>query len=173
MSKKAVTLILLISIFFSVIAMSIWGKIPETGGEVLVTEMIFYDTNNERVTTINDSELQEKKIVIEADKDNVISYTFSVELAPSNANNLKLEYEIEQGSATIEEVSRSSSYVAKEEEKGGRTVDHNNIYHYRITFETQKVTTIQFTSNFSGTKKINDYLMFVFEGSIYDDDIIL
>lgn len=165
MTKKTVTLILIFTIFLSVIAMAVWGKVPEANTDVAVTSMVFYDEKGDIVTDINESDYQEKKITIDGKKDETISYTFTVVLLPENATDLRIEYTLDSGDASIE-------LLPYEPQDGSNEATHN-YYTYRITFQKQSVTVLSFVSNFSSTKWIRDYLMFTFTGEGFSDDIIL
>ena len=187
MTKKTVSLILIFAIFFSVIAMAVWGKVPETTGDVYVTSMVFLNQDGQEVTELNDSEEKEKKITLQRDETATISYIFQVVLLPANATDLSIDYIFESGDATIEvleyrplgdgtlpgqsDSSEAASSSASSQE--GEVSAPANVYTYRITFTHQNLTTISFFSNFSGTRRIKDYLMFAFEGSSHSGDIIL
>ena len=166
MTKKTVTLILLFTIFLSVIAMAVWGKVPEASTEVAVTNIVFYDEKGDEVTTLNDSDNKEKKITIQRQEE-TITYHFRVVLLPENATDLTLEYTLDTGEAEVELL----VYEPQNEESTSEAP--HNYYDYKITFQKQSVTILSFVSNFSSTRRIKDYLMFAFEGDGFSDDIII
>ena len=179
MSKKTVTLILIFAIFFSVIAMAVWGKVPEVSGDIYVSEIIFFDADGHQVAETNDGDLQEKKIVLERDSENTVTYTFQVMLLPADATDVSIEWKLEMGEATLDKIDYIDNIVF--ETSGDNTSsneeevkdEHRNVHSYRITFTDQNVTSLSFTSNLSGTRVVKDYLMFVFEGSSHEGHIDL
>ncbi len=169
MTKKTVTLILLFVIFFSVIAMAVWGKVPETSSDIYVTGLVFRDSEGKEITTINESDAKEKKVVLKRDLDKTLDYVFQVEILPANATDLRLNYQLQYGKATIEALPYQhldATTPAPEEAP-------KNVHTFHITFTEQDLTTISFETNLSGTRYVRDKLMFAFEGARHSDVIIL
>ena len=169
MTKKTVTLILIFTIFFSVIAMAVWGKVPETSADIYVTSLVFLDSLGNEITDLNDSSLREKKVTLKGDDSKTLDYIFQVVIQPENATDLRLEYNLDLGDATVETLDyRPLSPDAPPADEAPA-----NVRTYKITFARQTITTLSFISNFSGTRRIKDYLMFVFEGARSSDVIDL
>ena len=172
MTKKTVTLILLITIFFSIIAMGVWGMVPETLGDIYVNEINFYNHEGAKVTEINESENKEKKIVLQKEEAETYTYLFYVELLPANATDLSMKNELVQGDATFRKVDYIPFNLGSEDtsEQEGSP---RNITTYEITFTKQSVTILSFTCKSSSTQNLTEYLMFTFDGGSHHGDIDL
>ena len=169
MTKKTVTLILIFTIFFSVIAMAVWGKVPETSADIYVTHLVFYGSDGAEITEINTSVNQEKKVNLKRSDVGELTYVFQVAVMPSNATDLRLEYAIESGNVEVEAIDyRPLTPDAPPAEEAPK-----NIYTYQVLFLEQDLATLSFVSNFSGTRRVKDYLMFVFDGPKHSDVISL
>lgn len=161
MTKKNIVLVLIFCIFFSVMAISLWGKNPEGGASIVAESLVFYDKNGAVITEEHSEEYHEKVLHLTKDGDHpqAISYDFSVDILPENTTDKALYYTFTIGSGTITEVIKEDSYLPREKEE--EEPKHSTHYHYHVVFEIeeQEMSKIEFTFNrLTQTKR--DYLMF-------------
>lgn len=173
MSKKNIFLILIVSIFLSILAISVWGKNAEISGKVPASQITLYDENKQEITKERpNTDGQYKVVEIKEDKTKSITYTFSALLGPENTtdpdlyvyfDNIKVESAPSLNEVNIEEHKK----IVDEKEV------HTLEYDYEITFsETQQVLTIlRFEFNTKDVKH-RQYLVFTFTegGSEIIDD---
>lgn len=173
MNKKNIILILLLSCFLTIMAMSVWGKKPELSNRIPVETITIYDTNSEKVTKVNESARQEKIINIERSSSEV-TYTFYVEITPDNATDLSLNYKVQVGGdkATLTEITYEDWLTSHNKVKREDEVSPAHIHYFSIKFIKQELVRIYFTSNSTDTIQ-KDYLMFVWTGSNDSEEIDL
>lgn len=173
MTKKNIFLVLFVVIFFTIMAISVWGKNPESSGNVPATEIIFYDQLGQKITEENISQFKEKVVTLDKDGDNPkqIIYYFSLELLPANTTDTLVVPSL-RSEAKLEEINTPINEETKEDGKEGEGEEkHPTVYYYKITFEIdqQELTTIDFAFNTTTVKK-HAYLMFKWHET-HEDDI--
>lgn len=167
MNKKNIVLILILTMFLSVMVISIWGKVPEKSGRIDATSITFYDINGVEVTRESESMDKEKVIEFEVeDKDRVdINYKFSLVLGPEDTTDTDVYPEIKYGECTFVETTEK---VPSKDETLVMPLKHT----YDISFtceEQDSATKIEFNYNKKGVTK-RAYLIFQFK--IHRSDII-
>lgn len=164
MNKKNIVLILILTIFLSVMVISVLGKQPEDKNRVDATSIVFYDENGEVITNVDeDSPNKDKVITIqgnETDKDNVI-YNFSVELLPVETTDDSLDYTVLGSEALLEEVYPNGALSSNEDEPK-KEVQRVHFYTMTFTPDQRVLTSIRFKFNKGGIAKFG-YLRFTFD----------
>lgn len=161
MTKKNIILILVIVCFLTVMAISVWGKLPELSSRVPVTGLIILDSEGNEITEINENSNRKEKVVSterssEYTEDNPFVYEFTVKVTPDDVTDASLTYEIIKG----------EDVVTVEQTTNG------NIHSFKVTFKELSECNIKFSTNKTDTTQI-DYLLFTWTGRESGGDIEL
>lgn len=164
MNKKNIILILILTIFLSVMVISILGKVPEDKNRVDAESIVFYNESGQVIEDV-DEESQNKDRVItikgnDTDKDNVV-YNFSIELLPVETTDDSVDYTVFGSEATMEEVYPNEQPASGEEEPK-KEVQRFHFYKMTFTPDQRVLTSIRFRFNKGGIAKFG-YLRFTFE----------
>lgn len=159
MSKKNVFLVLILMIFLTVMAMSLWGKAPELNNTVEATSISFFDKDNVELTERN--EIDNLLVLITCEEDEKVTYTLSIQIGPENTTDTSLIYKFPATQAknpTLEEIIDENTYT---ENKAGDQV-HSIYYKYKVSFiENEPVSIIFYYNNEGGIAK-TETLLFTF-----------
>lgn len=102
MNKKIIFLFLFICCILSTIAISVWGKVPESDGTIKVSQVEILDpTKEDQKCEINDE--GNKIIIIKAKEGETLQYQLLAIVHPEDATDQKLIYTIRGSGATIDE----------------------------------------------------------------------
>lgn len=172
MNKKNILLILILTVFFSVMIISTIGNEAVIKSNVYEEDLVFYDNNGAKVERVDQESGNEEKIIeIEAsdlDKSDIV-YRFSVEILPENVTENELDYFVDGTDAVMKEINPDAEAVAEGE---GAAQSINRFRYYEITFDYYQrfVTTVNFKLNAKKEdKKKTVYLRFIFHIT-YEDD---
>lgn len=168
MSKKNIILVLVITIFFTIMAMALWGK--EADPSVIGAESItFFNNLNQEITQVNQTAAN-KPHQVDLTTD-ITEYTFSVQINPANTTRTGLDYLVVDGAknCTLTEVVEELDPITVEE-KLESEIPHSNIYKFHIAFDNADIVKIKFTFNKGGVSK-ETYLQFVLTEVHHGGDI--
>ena len=175
MTKKNIVLVLILSIFFTVMAISVWGKNPEPSNKIPADSMVFYDEAGQEITTINEHSMDREKIVkLNVDEDEEVTFCFSCDILPENTTDPYLSYKFVYGEGEIEELILPDSYRPVDSKSTGSSSvepQHSTHYHFVITFGVDQQTSakLKFTYNTQSVTK-NEYLLFTWS-EVHEDDV--
>jgi len=163
MNKKNIVLILILTIFLSVMVISVLGKAPEDKNRVDAQYMVIYDQSGEVVTDYDEESQNKDRIItikaLDTDKKDIL-YDFSVELFPIETTDDTIDYAVFSSDASMEEVFPDLKKSETDEEKK----EVQRVHYYKMTFayDQRVLTSIRFRFNKGGTVKFA-YLRFVFQ----------
>lgn len=169
MNKKNIVLILIITIFLSVMVMSVLGKESDDENRIDATGLVIYDQEGNEVTTVvQDSPNNDKAITIKADPENTddIVYNFSIELLPADTTDASLQYTVfaEGVPPTMEEIFPNQERTADEEEEPVKEVQRFHYYKMTFAYDQRAQMSIRFKFNFGEGGTANyEYLRFLFD----------
>lgn len=175
MNKKNIILILIFTIFISVMIMSTVGKNPDESSSIPATELVFYNENNDVIENIEEGLDQAKLIELE-ETEETIEYVFTVEILPIDTTQTNLSFDVVVGDCTITEI--------EQEGQGSKFIDEGKPsertetvkYKYKAVFTVDQQTPCKIKFTFNGGKggaKKQDYLKFIFKPKQHDQDIDL
>ena len=165
MNKKNIVLILIITIFLSVMVMSVLGKVPDDKNRVDAESIVYYNQSGEVISDFVEDSINKYTVVTFDYKEgdtNIIEYNYSLELLPIETTDDSLEYSFLDGdSSTMEELFPNEEIPTKAEEEP--KVEVQRFHFYKMTFvpEQRGLTSIRFKFNKGGVAKYS-YLRFQF-----------
>lgn len=167
MNKKNIVLILILTVFLSIMAISVWGKVPDPNGNIEATSITFYDKDNNEITNTTDTRDKEKiiEILIEDDDRHTIIYNFSLVLGPENTTDRDVYVTVNYGEVALKETT-----VNETDDKGYSITPIKHTYEATFLPEQQENLKLDFTFNKKGVTK-HDYLLFKF--NVHRHDIII
>ena len=148
-------------------AMSLWGKVPESSGNVQATGLIFYNEEGEVIEASQDGAFE---VEISFEEGKTTSFVLLVDIAPENTTDtsLDIKFPVDLPKPEVEEIITDQSYVIN---ISGEQV-HSIHYKFNITFSANKFTKLVFYyNNVGGIAQYKD-MSFIFIQSGKDPDII-
>lgn len=176
MTKKNIFLILILVVFFSVMAISIWGKNPDKSGVIPATGITFYNQDGVEVTEISPNDGDKPKLISlkrnDEEKTDML-YRFSLVLSPEDTTDTVVTWKYMRGEEPeIEEIITPDTYISSSstpvvDPSSSTAPKHSIKYMYSVHFlyeQQQKATKLDFEYNKVGGSTKHAYLTFSWSG---------
>ena len=167
MNKKNIILILIISIFLSVMIISVLGKVPDDKNRIDATSIVFYNQSGEVIEDVDEDSQNKDRLLNfkgkDTDKDDFV-YTFHIEILPIETTDGGVDADLMSNKeAKLEEVYPNTvEEPSNEGEEPKEKVQRFHYYKLTLTPEQRVVTSIRFKYNKGGTNRFG-YLRFTFD----------